>query len=166
MHKQKINLNSIRGTDKLARFISKHMCKGAIILMWGEMGSGKTTFTKSLCAGLGIKPEKVTSPSYTLVNIYLGSIPIFHVDLFRLSSPKELENFDRQDLLNDEGITIIEWPKLLLNFLSDEPVLNLNFETVSNQGRRLKLESRSREFDTLFMTFKQENFSIPNAIIL
>ena len=166
MYNQLINLNSIKETDHLARFISKHLCKGTIILMWGEMGSGKTTFTKSLCAGLGIKPEKVTSPSYSLVNIYLGNIPIFHVDLFRLNSPKELEDFDRQDLLNDEGITIIEWPKLLLNFLSDEPVLNLNFETISYEGRRLILESRSREFDTLFMTLKQENFSKPNTMIL
>ena len=164
MHNQIINLNSLRETDKFARFISKHLYNGAIILMWGEMGSGKTTFTKSLCAGLGIKPEKVTSPSYTLVNIYLGNITIFHVDLFRLNSPKELEDFDRQDLINDEGITIIEWPKLILNYLSDEPVLNLNFETFSKQGRRLKLESRSREFDTLFMTLKQENFYKKNSI--
>ena len=164
MHNQIINLNSLRETDKFARFISKNLYNGAIILMWGEMGSGKTTFTKSLCAGLGIKPEKVTSPSYTLVNIYLGNIPIFHVDLFRLNSPKELEDFDRQDLINDEGITIIEWPKLILNYLSDEPVLNLNFETFSKQGRRLKLESHSREFDTLFKTLKQENFYKNNSI--
>jgi len=164
MHNQIINLNSLRETDKFARFISKHLYNGAIILMWGEMGSGKTTFTKSLCAGLGINPEKVTSPSYTLVNIYLGNIPIFHVDLFRLNSPKELEDFDRQDLINDEGITIIEWPKLILNYLSDEPVLNLNFETFSKQGRRLKLESHSREFDTLFKTLKQENFYKNNSI--
>ena len=132
-------------------------------MLWGEMGSGKTTFTKSICVGQGIQSEKVISPTYTLVNIYYGNLPIFHVDLFRLNAPKELEDFDRQDLINDEGITIIEWPKLLLNFLSDEPVLNLYFETITNQGRRLKLESRSKEFDTLFMTLKQENFSIANA---
>ena len=160
MHNQIINLNSLRETDKFARFISKYLFNGVIIMLWGKMGSGKTTFTKSICAG---QPEKVISPTYTLVNIYYGNLPIFHVDLFRLNAPKELEDFDRQDLINDEGITIIEWPKLLLNFLSDEPVLNLYFETITNQGRRLKLESRSKEFDTLFMTLKQENFSIANA---
>ena len=127
-------------------------------MLWGKMGSGKTTFTKSLCSGLGVQPEKIKSPTYTIVNIYSGKLPIFHVDLFRLNSPKELEDFDRQDLITDEGITIIEWPKLILNFLSDEPVLNLNIETISNQGRRLKLESHSNKFDTLFITLEQENY--------
>ena len=166
MHNQIINLNSLRETDKFAKFISKHLCNGAIVMLWGEMGSGKTTFTKSLCAGLGIPPEKVISPTYTIVNIYPGNLTIFHVDLFRLNSAKELEDFDRQDLINDEGITIIEWPKLLLNFLNDEPIINLNFETLSNQRRLIKLESRSKEFDTLFITLKQENSSISNAATL
>ena len=166
MCNQIINLNSLRETNRFAQIISKHLFKGAIILLWGEMGSGKTTFTKSLCSGLGIHPEVVTSPTYTIVNIYRGNLPIFHVDLFRINSPEELDDFDRQDLITDEGITIIEWPKLILNFLHDEHILNLNLETLSNQGRRLNLESSSSDFDTLFMTLKQENFSKTNAAIL
>ena len=166
MYNQLINLTSIKETDHLARFISKYLCKGTIILMWGEMGSGKTTFTKSLCSGLGVSPRVVTSPTYTLVNIYTGVLPIFHVDLFRLNSSNELEDFDRQDLINDNGITIVEWPKLLLNFLSDEPILNIKLEALSNKVRRLNLESSSSDFDTLFRTLKQQNFSISNKALL
>ncbi len=166
MLNQIINLNSLRETDRIAKLISKYLFKGSIIMLWGKMGSGKTTFTKSLCSGFGVNPEKVTSPTYTLVNIYPGNLYIFHVDLFRLNSSKELEDFDRSDLINDNGITIIEWPKLLLSFLSDEPVLNLNIETLSNKARRLNMESSSKKFDTLFMSLKQENFSKPNTDIL
>ena len=121
------------------------------------MGSGKTTFAKSICAGLGVRPEIVTSPTYTLVNIYPGSLPIFHVDLFRMSSPQELDDFDKQDLVSEEGITIVEWPKFLINFLFDEPVLNLKFHTISEQKRLLNLECQSCDFDTLLKTLEQLN---------
>ena len=152
-----INLSSLKRTDDIARLIAAHLFPGSIILLWGDMGSGKTTFTKSLCAGLGVRPEIVTSPTYTLVNIYPGHLPIFHVDLFRLSSPQELDDFDKQDLVSEEGITIVEWPKFLINFLFDEPVLNLKFHTISEQKRLLNLECQSCDFDTLLKTLEQPN---------
>ena len=158
MRHQIVNLNSLKETDRFAKFVSKHVFSGSIIMLWGEMGSGKTTFTKSFCSGLGVKSEKVISPTYTLVNIYKGRLPIFHVDLFRLNTLKDMEDFDRQDLINDEGITIVEWPKLIIGYLTNEPLLNLNFETLSNHARRIKLESNTTDFDTLFMFLKQENF--------
>ena len=118
------------------------------------MGSGKTTFIKSLCSGLGILPEKVTSPTYTLVNIYKFNWYIFHVDLFRLTDPEQLYDMDRSDLIADHGITLVEWPQMLQNYLTDEPVLNLSFITVSDIHRRLILETDSCEFDILFNTME------------
>ena len=154
---QEIDLYSLGKTDIVAKKIATHLFPGSIVMLWGEMGSGKTTFTKSLCNGLGVSSEIVSSPTYTLVNVYPGKHPIFHVDLFRLISSQELSDFDRQDLITDEGITIIEWPKFILNFLSDEPILNMNFETISEKKKQLKLESHSPEFDILFDTLKQLN---------
>jgi len=157
MYKKIINLSSLKKTDYIARLIAAHLFPGSIILLWGDMGSGKTTFAKSLCAGLGVRPEVVTSPTYTLVNIYPGDLPIFHVDLFRLTSPQELDDFDRKDLVTDEGITIVEWPKFLINFLNEEPILNLNFESFSEKKKLLKFECQSSDFDTLLMTLEQQN---------
>jgi len=122
------------------------------------MGSGKTTFIKSLCSGLGILPEKVTSPTYTLVNIYKCNWLIFHVDLFRLTAPEQLYDMDRADMIADEGITMVEWPQLLQNYLTDESVINLRFSTVSEHHRKLILDTESSDFDTLFNTMEQQNF--------
>ena len=160
MKKRMIDLNSHKETDRFAKCIAKDLFPGTIILLWGEMGSGKTTFAKSLCSYLGIQVEKVTSPTYTLVNIYQSHLPIYHVDLFRIDSEKELDDFDRQDLITTEGITLVEWPKFILSFLNDEPLLNLKFEALSSSKRRIKIESQSNDFDTIFMTLKQENGQI------
>ena len=152
-----LELKSLEKTEYVAKKMAQHLFQGAIILFWGEMGSGKTTFIKSLCSGLGVLPDKVTSPTYTLVNIYKCNWCIFHVDLFRLTAPDQLYDMDRADLIADQGVTMVEWPQMLQNYLTDEPVLNLRFRTVSDNHRQLKLETDSSEFDILFNTMKQQN---------
>ena len=66
---------------------------------------------------------------------------------------------DRADLIADQGVTMVEWPQMLQNYLTDEPVLNLRFKNVSDHHRRLILETESSEFDILFNTMEQQNFS-------
>mgnify|MGYP001401931403 FL=1 len=150
-----LELNSLEMTEHVARKMAENLFQGTIMLFWGEMGSGKTTFIKSLCSGLGVIPEKVTSPTYTLVNIYKCSFFIFHVDLFRLTSPEQLYDMDRADLIADDGITMVEWPQMLQNYLSDEPILNLSFTTISEHHRRLKIETQASDFDILLDTMEQ-----------
>jgi len=152
-------LNSLETTDYVARKMSEHLFKGTIMLFWGDMGSGKTTFIKSLCSGLGIIPQKVTSPTYTLVNIYKCNWFIFHVDLFRLTAPEQLYDMDRADMIADEGVTMVEWPQMLQNYLTDEPVINLRFKTVSENHRQLILDTESSDFDILFNTMEQQILS-------
>ena len=155
MRKLIIELNSLAITDTVSREMATHLFPGAILLLWGSMGAGKTTFIKSLCAGLGVNPEIVISPTYTLVNIYPAHWSIFHVDLYRLTAPEQLDDFDREDLIAEEGLTLVEWPEYILNYLTNEPFLNMHFETVSENQRRLFLESDSGEFDILFDTLEQ-----------
>ena len=159
MRKLTFELNSLETTDFVARKMAEHLFQGTIILFWGDMGSGKTTFIKSLCSGLGVLPEKVTSPTYTLVNIYKCNWYIFHVDLFRLNAPEQLYEMDRADLITDQGVTMVEWPQMIKNYLTDEPVLNLRFSNVSENHRSLILETESREFDILFKTMEQQILS-------
>ena len=154
-----LELNSLEMTEHVARKMAEHLFQGTIMLFWGEMGSGKTTFIKSLCSGLGVLPEKVTSPTYTLVNIYKSSLFIFHVDLFRLTSQEQIYDMDRADLIADDGITMVEWPQMLQNYLTDEPILNLSFTTVSDHHRRLILETESSDFDTILNSMEQQILS-------
>ena len=155
MSKLILELNSLEKTDVVARKTAAHLFPGAVLLFWGNMGAGKTTFAKSLCGGLGILPETVISPTYTMVNIYSGKWKILHVDLFRLTEPEQLDDFDSEDLFAEKGITLVEWPEFISYFLTDEPVLNLYFKTVSENQRQLIMKSEFDNFDTLLNTLKQ-----------
>ena len=154
-----LELNSLETTENVALKMAEHMFQGSIMLFWGDMGSGKTTFIKSLCSGLGILPEKVTSPTYTLVNIYKCKWFVYHVDLFRINAPEQLYDMDRADIIADEGVTMVEWPQMLQNYLTDEPVINLRFSAISEHHRHLILDTESNDFDILFDSMEQQILS-------
>jgi tRNA threonylcarbamoyladenosine biosynthesis protein TsaE len=85
-----------------------------VVLLRGDLGTGKTTLTRGIARGLGIDdPNLVSSPSYTLVNVYKGRCPIYHVDLYRLDGVKDLYSIGLDDFLGNEGVTIIEWSERL-----------------------------------------------------
>ena len=84
-----------------------------VVLLSGELGAGKTVFVKGLAAGLGVADtSRVCSPSYTLVNIYTGRVPVFHIDLYRLEKNSEIQDIGLEDYLG-EGVVIIEWAERL-----------------------------------------------------
>ncbi|HEX2695037.1 MAG TPA: tRNA (adenosine(37)-N6)-threonylcarbamoyltransferase complex ATPase subunit type 1 TsaE [Acidobacteriota bacterium] len=84
-----------------------------VVLLSGELGAGKTVFAKGLAAGLGVEDtSRVCSPSYTLVNIYKGRVPVFHIDLYRLEKDSEIQDLGWDDYLG-EGVVIIEWAERL-----------------------------------------------------
>ena len=120
----------------------------AVVLLQGSLGSGKTTFIKGACEALGIAPHLVTSPTYTLVNIYQGQSAVYHVDLFRLEESggsEALADMDMDDWLNPDGPTFIEWPGPARPYLEGIPVLEARFGP-SGAGRVLTLESGHPEF--------------------
>jgi tRNA threonylcarbamoyladenosine biosynthesis protein TsaE len=84
-----------------------------VVLLSGELGAGKTVFAKGLAAGLGVEDAgRVCSPSYTLVNIYRGRVPVFHIDLYRLEKDSEIWDLGWEEYLG-EGVVIIEWAERL-----------------------------------------------------
>ncbi|MBF0236394.1 MAG: tRNA (adenosine(37)-N6)-threonylcarbamoyltransferase complex ATPase subunit type 1 TsaE [SAR324 cluster bacterium] len=137
---------------------------GDVLLLKGEMGSGKTTICKSICQTLSVNPDVVISPTYTIVNVYSGRYPVFHVDLYRLSSSPhpQLDDFDREDLIASDGITLVEWPDLLFPFLMDDPVLWLNF-SFHGHGRQLTLESSHAGFGEIFQSLRQDTTPSDNG---
>lgn len=151
-----IQLNSLEKTLEVGQIIGTSIDADSVILLFGEMGTGKTTLTKSICQGLGVAPEIVISPTYTIVNIYPGRWTIHHVDLYRLEQTSDLENFDREDLISDGGITLVEWPEILLPILSDEPQLEIQLTAIGETQRLLKLNTSSMKFNSLFSALKKE----------
>jgi tRNA threonylcarbamoyladenosine biosynthesis protein TsaE len=119
---------SLEATNILGNAMGRALPDRAVVLFRGEMAAGKTTMIKAVCAGLGVVPEIVISPTYTLTNIYQGRLPIYHVDLYRLESPEELDYLDPDDWLNPAGPTLIEWPEVAQYYLQDLDTLTLRLQ--------------------------------------
>ncbi len=107
--------SSANDTFKLGEQLGEQLQGGEILLLSGPLGAGKTVFVKGITAALGIDPDEVSSPSFTLVNPYAGKFPIFHIDLYRLDEgPGAAHAVDLDELLNDErAIVVIEWAERL-----------------------------------------------------
>jgi tRNA threonylcarbamoyladenosine biosynthesis protein TsaE len=102
----------------------------------GRLGTGKTTFARGLAAGLGVAdPTVVASPSFTLVNVYAGRCPIYHVDLYRVEEARELDSLGLDEFLGRDGVTVIEWAERLTTPI--EADLAVDFEDAGGDARRL-----------------------------
>jgi tRNA threonylcarbamoyladenosine biosynthesis protein TsaE len=95
--------------------LGEQLSGGEILLLDGPLGAGKTVFVKGVASALGVDPEEVTSPSFTLVNPYKGRLPLFHIDLYRLDEGAAAANaVDLEELLSDErAVVVIEWAERL-----------------------------------------------------
>jgi tRNA threonylcarbamoyladenosine biosynthesis protein TsaE len=96
-------------TAALGRDVSRTLRSGSVVLLFGDLGAGKTAFVRGLAEGLGIAPDEVSSPTFTLIQEYRGGrLPLFHVDLYRLDDPREIEDLGLDEIAID-GVMAIEW---------------------------------------------------------
>lgn len=114
-----ITTHSADETQALGQKLASRLAPGDVIAYFGDLGAGKTAFTRGLAQGLGIA-DPVTSPTYTIVNEYLsGRIPLFHFDMYRLSSSDELFDIGWEDYLSRGGICAVEWSENVEDALQD-----------------------------------------------
>lgn len=111
--------NSPEETEALGSRLAMKLKAGDVVAFTGDLGAGKTAFTRGLAKGLGIH-EAVTSPTYTIVNEYEnGRMPLFHFDMYRLSSSDELFEIGWEDYLARGGICAVEWSERVSDVMSD-----------------------------------------------
>lgn len=114
-----ITTHSADETQALGQKLASRLAPGDVIAYFGDLGAGKTAFTRGLAQGLGIT-DPVTSPTYTIVNEYLsGRIPLFHFDMYRLSSSDELVDIGWEDYLSRGGVCAVEWSENVEDALQD-----------------------------------------------
>ena len=145
-----IELKSTEETAELAQKLSSILQEGDLLLFTGEIGTGKTTFIKSLAAGLGIK-ETVTSPTFVIHAIReSGRIPLSHVDLYRLDSDAEVENIGFEEYY-DTAVTVVEWADRYSGF--QEPFLDLYFQYGEGEDdRTLSIGANGGNWDSRLKT--------------
>ena len=114
-------------TEKLGIEFSKIVSKGTIVLLNGDLGSGKTTFAKGVLRGLNYA-EEVTSPTYTLINEYNADHDVIHIDCYREKNINRWLNIGLIDYFGTENILFIEWPENIQDILFSRSVISLNFE--------------------------------------
>lgn len=103
-------------TQRLGERIGKLALPGDIFLLSGNLGTGKTCLTQGIARGLGIK-EHVASPSFTLIKELYGRLPMYHIDLYRLERPQEVQELGMEEYLHGEGVCVIEWAERILEQL-------------------------------------------------
>ena len=125
-------------TEALGEALAKRLTPGTVIAYRGDLGAGKTAFTRGLARGLGVR-EIVTSPTYTIVNEYLGGrMPLFHFDMYRLGSSDELFDIGWEDYLERGGVCAVEWSENVWDALED-PIL-ITVSRLGETARKISIE--------------------------
>lgn len=132
-------------TEDLGCRLAGQLRPGTVIAYYGDLGAGKTAFTRGLARGLGIT-EPVTSPTYTIVNEYLsGRIPLFHFDMYRLGSSDELFDIGWEDYLARGGVCAVEWSENVSDALDD--AITVRICRLSDQEREITVEGGTHYAD-------------------
>ena len=130
--------NSPEETEAVGAALGKILQPGTILAYRGDLGAGKTAFTRGLARGLGYC-EPVTSPTYTIVNEYLGGrLPLFHFDMYRLASSDDLWDIGWEDYLERGGVCAVEWSENVAEAL-EEP-LTITIEKLGEETRQITIE--------------------------
>lgn len=125
-------------TEAVGAALGRIIPAGTVIAYRGDLGAGKTAFTRGLARGLGYA-EPVTSPTYTIVNEYLGGrLPLFHFDMYRLHSSDDLWDIGWEDYLDRNGICAVEWSENVADAL--DGAVSVTIEKTGEESRRITLE--------------------------
>jgi len=129
--------NSEEETISIGKKLSKLLKTGDVVALVGELGSGKTYFTKGIAIGLGISPDIVTSPSFTLVNEYEGKIKLFHIDAYRLEK-EDFLSAGLDEYFYEDGITVMEWADKWPEILPEDTIW-VEFEILDENKRKITI---------------------------
>ncbi len=145
----KIVSESPEVTEKLAFSLAQLLLPGDFIALYGELGAGKTKFASGVAKGLGVDPSiPVTSPTYTLLNIYDGRIPLYHFDLYRLSGADDAVDLGFPEYFHGSGVCLVEWPERMEEELPpDRLEIFLNY--LDEGSREIELVSASPRYEKL-----------------
>ena len=157
---QVFHLRTRDDTLKFGQELGSLLQAGDVIALIGDLGAGKTTLTQGIALGLGVT-DRVTSPTFTLVQEYKGRVPLFHFDPYRLERPEDVYDFGFEEYMERGGVVVVEWADKVVALLpSDRLTLTLTEESGGEEVslseettavRRLEIEATATRYDTLLV---------------
>ena len=140
-------------TRELGAKLGRLLAPGDFIALVGELGAGKTQFAKGIAAGLEVDPgTPVTSPTYTILNIYQGRIPLYHFDLYRLHGSEEIEELGFEEYFSGAGACVVEWAERLGDEMPEQ-VVTVSLAHAGAEGRTLCFEAAGKRGRALLEAF-------------
>ncbi len=134
---------SAEETEHFGRRLAASLPVPGVVLLRGPLGAGKTTLTRGIAAGLGVSDRStVSSPSFTLVNIYEGRCPVYHVDLYRLEGERDIYSIGLEDFIGTRGVTIVEWSEKLKTLLPSATLIEIADR--GDDTREILVQGRAR----------------------
>lgn len=131
--------HSASETIAVGKKLGFYLQKGDVVAMYGSLGAGKTTITKGIALALGIT-EEVTSPTFCLISEYSGTLPLYHIDVYRLQSADDFIDLGADDMIYGNGVCIIEWSEKIESEIPSSAI-RLFIETNDDFSRTIKIEN-------------------------
>jgi len=142
-------------TWQIGQLLGELLDAGDTVCLYGDLGAGKTNFTYGIAQGLDVQEQYITSPTFTFVNEYQGRVPLYHIDLYRLKDPDELENIGFEEYIESDGVTVIEWAERAEDELPEEG-LSVYLAYVDEQSREIGFIAEGERYEKLVEELKQE----------
>ena len=140
--------SSSQETAQSAKNLARYLKAGDILCLFGDLGTGKTTFIKGLAQALNVKEKDVNSPTFVLMNIYEGKLPLYHFDLYRLDNPREISRLGYEEFFYNDGVSVVEWAEKLGGLLPEEH-LAIELTHEGRDKRRITLKARGARYEKI-----------------
>jgi len=139
--------NSTDETQQIGRRLGELTQAGDLLLLVGELGTGKTCLTQGIALGLGID-DYITSPSFVLIREHKGRLPLYHIDLYRLDKAEEILDLGLDDYLSGQGVCVVEWADKALDFFPKEHLL-ITLNHLDERKRTLHLQAKGQRYEDI-----------------
>ncbi len=145
-------------TFHIGRILGETLTAGDIVALTGELGAGKTCFTQGIARGLGV-PEvyQITSPTFTLVNEYPGRLNLIHLDVYRLSSSRDLQDLGYEEFFFGKGVTVIEWAEKIQDIIPEKS-LSVTMVYLDQNQRSIDMKGQPDQITRISNVLKEGGF--------
>ena len=144
----KLTTKSVEETSKIGEQLGELLNKGNIVCLSGDLGAGKTAFTKGIAKGLGVE-DYVTSPTYTIINEYEGRLPLYHFDVYRLNNVEEMYELGYEEYFFGDGVVVLEWADIVRDIIPGERLWITILNTKGDNSREIIMEPTGEAYDKI-----------------